>query len=59
MKEHGLTAQTAAKPDATKPGVADQAQKAEEAAKKLDVTTKAKAKSKSSSKNTRCLNNFI
>ena len=46
LKEHGLTAQAAAQPDATKPGVADQAQKAEEAAKKAGVTAKAKANQK-------------
>ena len=40
LKEHGLTAQAATTPDATKPGVADQAQKAEEAAKKAGVTAK-------------------
>jgi len=37
---------TATTPDATKPGVADQAQKAEEAAKKAGVTAKAKANQK-------------
>ena len=46
LKEHGLTAQAATTPDATKPGVADQAQKAEEAAKKAGVTAKAKANQK-------------
>lgn len=46
LKEHGLTPQAAAQPDATKPGVADQAQKAEEAAKKAGVTAKAKANQK-------------
>lgn len=50
LKEHGLTAQAEAQaeaqPDATKPGVADQAQKAEEAAKKAGVTAKAKANQK-------------
>ena len=51
LKEHGLSAQAsaeeaAAQPDATKPGVADQAQKAEEAAKKAGVTAKAKANQK-------------
>ena len=44
LKEHGLTAQAATTPDATKPGVADQAQKANEAAKKAGVTGKANQK---------------
>lgn len=45
---HGEAAadQDATTPDATKPGVADQAQKAEEAAKKAGVTAKAKANQK-------------
>ena len=45
---HGEAAadQDATTPDATKPGVADQAQKANEAAKKAGVTAKAKANQK-------------